>query len=571
MVLDGRADYEFDRLAVLDIYESFIWTDRYNGYGDFEIYTAPTEEMLRVLQNGNYIWNEDSEHMMVIENVKIETDPEEGNKLYITGRSLESILDRRIVWTHTSITGNLQLGIRRLLIDAMIAPEDEDRKIPHFGFKMSEDERITSIETDIQLLGENLYDVITSLCEANGLGWKVTFQDHYISTTGQYGEGNIDLYNRPVYHYPDGSIATVESFSVYLDDVGKEVLLPTIIWDSNHQPAQIREDDAIDYYYETGEYLGMFDTPEEATDYAIMLHEDQERLYTQEPNQYWWLFELYMGTDRSYNQTENPYVVFSPKFDNIAATNYLESSKTLKNVALIGGEGEGADRITTSIQNEEEVWGLDRREIFVDASGVSTTVNEDEGEEDDEEVYDPYWGYNDDNPWRDNDDDDDDDEDPDDDDDSSNTRTLSDEEYFKLLQDKGNEELANYTYTKKFEGEVDTHRIYVYGKDFFMGDLVQMRNEYGIEAVSRITELVLSHDTSGLETYPTLTQVDESSDSYTVTSQSGSVSNLINQKESSDVAALNERIDNLNIDMEPISSSEITADFRQVFPEIFTS
>ena len=47
------------------------------------------------------------------------------------------------------------------------------------------------------------------------------------STLGQYGAGNIDLYNRPVLHNDDGSISTVESFSVNID--GIEVLLPSII------------------------------------------------------------------------------------------------------------------------------------------------------------------------------------------------------------------------------------------------------------------------------------------------------------------------------------------------------
>ena len=36
------------------------------------------------------------------------------------------------------------------------------------------------------------------------------------------------------------------------------------------------------------------------------------------------VFELYVGADRSYDQDLNPYVVFSPKFDNIITSSYLE-------------------------------------------------------------------------------------------------------------------------------------------------------------------------------------------------------------------------------------------------------
>lgn len=103
---------------------------------------------------------------------------------------------------------------------------------------------------------------------------------------GRYGRGTIDLLNRKVYIQPDGSYSTENSLSFYDDDIGKEVLIPTIV---NGQ--QISDDDAIDYYYWTkqkdgvGEHLGTFDTPEEAEDYAERLHQRQGALYGQRPEQ----------------------------------------------------------------------------------------------------------------------------------------------------------------------------------------------------------------------------------------------------------------------------------------------
>lgn len=89
----------------------------------------------------------------------------------------------------------------------------------------------------------------------------------------QFGKGNIDLTHRPVLHNEDGTISTVESFSVGID--GKEVLLPSII-----DGKRVSEDEAIQHYYDTGEYLGVFDTPEEATEYAEELHRQQEEMYS---------------------------------------------------------------------------------------------------------------------------------------------------------------------------------------------------------------------------------------------------------------------------------------------------
>ena len=91
-------------------------------------------------------------------------------------------------------------------------------------------------------------------------------------TTGRYGRGNIDLNNRQVVQNADGSISTERSFSVEID--GQEVLLPTVI-----NGRIVSEDEAIDHYYQTGEYLGKFDTPEEADEYADMLHNRQNWYY----------------------------------------------------------------------------------------------------------------------------------------------------------------------------------------------------------------------------------------------------------------------------------------------------
>lgn len=45
------------------------------------------------------------------------------------------------------------------------------------------------------------------------------------------------------------------------------------------------------------------------------------------------------------------------------------------------------------------------------------------------------------------------------------------------------------------------------GKDFFIGDIVQITNEYGMESRARISEIVTAIDTQGTVTYPTLSTV----------------------------------------------------------------
>ena len=80
-------------------------------------------------------------------------------------------------------------------------------------------------------------------------------------------------------------------------------------------------------------------------------------------------FEMYKGVDRSYNQTKNPHIIFSDKYDNLSESVYQQTTSIKKNVFLIATEGEGlqrtiawgqADTSTTNISKSiiEEVESL---------------------------------------------------------------------------------------------------------------------------------------------------------------------------------------------------------------------
>lgn len=98
-----------------------------------------------------------------------------------------------------------------------------------------------------------------------------------VGNIGQYGAGNIDLYDRPQYRNANGSISTVDSTSYNID--GQEVLLPTV-WNRNGTPYHSQNDEEIlQHYRDTGEYLGKFSTVEEANDYAEKLHLEQQERY----------------------------------------------------------------------------------------------------------------------------------------------------------------------------------------------------------------------------------------------------------------------------------------------------
>lgn len=166
-------DDSFVPIMPFENYVSFLWTDRFFEAGDFEIETMPETALLEQCKQDYYILNTESEHEMIIEGLKITTDAEEGTRLYITGSSLESILKRRIVWSKTLLSGNLQNGIKKILDENIISPTDKTRKIPNFVFQESTDEAITKLELVRECDKENIYDLVTDICKTKEIGFKI--------------------------------------------------------------------------------------------------------------------------------------------------------------------------------------------------------------------------------------------------------------------------------------------------------------------------------------------------------------------------------------------------------------
>lgn len=376
MVLDKN----YDGIAMIDTFTSAIWTVRYDEAGDFEIYTPVRLDYIQAMQIGNYLWNRDSDRLMVIETVEIETDAEEGPQLIVTGRSLESILDRRIVTSSQNFSGNLQSVLFAIIQNEVIS-SGGTRRIPGFSLKTSSDSRITSISiSELSIRGENVYDVVCSLCQANKVGWRIL---------------------------PKGA--------------------------------------------------GGFE------------------------------FELYVGVDRSYAQSVNPYVTFSPSFENLLNSNYIKSFKSYKNsIYAVGtyqkevvlqnkykddnGEWvveeqttyEEAEVVTWQYSETETPSGLARREMFIDNGGVN------DGEQGGE-----YATWN------------------------------------AVNKEKAIAELGEHQTTTAFEGELEATRQYIYGEDFNIGDIVQVENEFGITGTVYISEIVFSQDANGITITPTFTSTED--------------------------------------------------------------
>lgn len=177
-------------------------------------------------------------------------------------------------------------------------------------------------------------------------------------------------------------------------------------------------------------------------------------------------FSIYFGEDRSWNQDKIPPVVFSPEYDNLVSSNYIKNLDDYKNfcyvsytvnVEVVDEYDEEGNPKTTHIEQEirettvklSNASGLKRYEM-----GYTVSSNPD-----------------------------------------TNTEASAKGEGLLALQETSMKEA--------FDGELNNQGQFMYGRDYSLGDLVQVEDDEGKQGVCRVSEIVISEDVSGKYIIPT--------------------------------------------------------------------
>lgn len=153
-------------------------------------------------------------------------------------------------------------------------------------------------------------------------------------------------------------------------------------------------------------------------------------------------FEIvfYEGVD--YSASGSTRVTLSVDLKNLKGGTYNEDITALKNVVYAGGTGDGSARVLQEVYTAPEPSGWDRRETFLDASDCATTDQ---------------------------------------------------------LTEKGNELLAESGESLSMSFEYNpVSQSYVFGKDFTIGDIVNIKLPWATE-VSRIISASWTYDKSGVK------------------------------------------------------------------------
>lgn len=328
-------DTNFNRIAVIDDYTSFIWTSRYYQSGDFELAVDVTPEHVSLFRKDYYVVRDDDENVGIIEDITITRSDDGLEQMIVSGRFLQSILARRIIAAQTTVTGKISNCISTLITQNIINPSVASRQIANFKIQAY----TVNTTMNAQYTGKNLLEIITDICKTYGIGFKVTLNE-------------------------------------------------------NHE----------------------------------------------------FVFQLYEGTDRTYDQQVNPWVIFSDTYDNLLSSQYEECYKNMVTAVLVAGEGEGEDRKTVWVTDGST--GLDRREVYKDQRNIR-----------------------------------------------SNDGEITPEEYTKLLQESGKESLTQFT--TAFTGTVYFDNV-KYKQDVNLGDLCVIENSrWGLYINSRLVEVIESVSETG--------------------------------------------------------------------------
>lgn len=162
-------------------------------------------------------------------------------------------------------------------------------------------------------------------------------------------------------------------------------------------------------------------------------------------------FDVYTGDDRTSGQAVFPPVIFAPDFDNLQNTSELSSIENAKDVAYVFSDVGWAMVYPTGV-DPALATGFDRHVLLVHATEVD-----------------------------------------------ANTVNIA-----GALDQAGKEALAQNRALSAFDGELNQNSQYVYGRDYNLGDMVELRNKDGVIRDRRVSEQIFVHDAQGERSYPTL-------------------------------------------------------------------
>lgn len=189
----------FQREKLIDTFVSVVWTERYDDFGDIQLVTPATPEMINAIPTGTFISTPESQEVMWIETAEIEND-----LLTVKGPSLMKVLTNFVIrttadpeqkyWiitgespgdTVTAVVQNMCIGGPYLDGSTDVGLDLAKQIIP--GLTIGESDNSYD-PIDSQIPFGSLYDAIKAIAQAYSLG--INLQLVYVDSIGPRFEFN---------------------------------------------------------------------------------------------------------------------------------------------------------------------------------------------------------------------------------------------------------------------------------------------------------------------------------------------------------------------------------------------
>lgn len=459
-------DSEFKKQAYVEGTDSIIYSLRYADAGDFEIHVIYSAFIVSYLQKGAYIFEKKSRTAMFIEDIEYETDSEGGPIAVFKGRSLESMLNRRIIWNKKVVSGKIQDIIFDLLKDNVITPQDPDRKIPNFVFKESSDSRLKDYTIDknspMELYGDNLYDTIKSLCDLYDVGFRITLSEDnkfiFELYCGEMLNGSIQK-NRRVVFSP--KMENLSNTRYYLSTQNeKTVTKIDSTYDFKAEQAN-EKDDASATTRVIAKTASWVVAPRSASELTQFVGKKIGIRFNKK-----------LGSNAMLSLNGTAYKPLYYKNAPLAAEVIDSGTEMVMQYASTGGgrwnlidikEDDPPIQqnrvLVEATRSNPPLAGLERKEIFTDANSITT----EEG--------------------------------------------MTPDDYAYSMRIMGINTLHENRIEQQIDGESIPDINYIFGEDYSIGDIVLVENEIGLSMSSRVIEYVQSIDENGPSACPTFSSV----------------------------------------------------------------
>ena len=417
---------------ICEDYKSIIWTERFHGFGDFKLTVPGTLENLQIYQLDYYLYTKGTNKLMIIEQIELNTEYSKQSLLTVSGRSLESILDRRVMHPYPIWEGTILCKEERTRGKV----KDVIKHYSNLLFKQR-DSLDTSHERHVK-----------------GFGWY---------SVDELPEGIRR--GRPVSSMDIGNIR------VSAEGVVRDMSIRNPNWGRYM-------DYTKDPYSMEGSWYKLVQELTDLTMSGWAIEYDGE-------DPYYWYGYAYNGVNRTFNQGERPPVVFSPKYDNLSKATYFKSKVGTRTKIFSGavkfeiptqlaldGEYLGASASNNAMQNNSVTVGtpgLGLREGYFKSPSVEHTNG----------MMQDTTG-------------------------AKGVLPNDPNSIHRQIHEQCNTELWRHMPLEMFSGEAAQQSMYTYNEDFFLGDFVQIQNEFGQQDIARVTEYIrTSSDSEGDVFYPT--------------------------------------------------------------------